>query len=133
MTGRKPGNLSWETWIDKQISDARERGQFDNLPGHGQPIKDIDRGRDEDWWLKGLLAREQVTFTPPAVAVRNHFDAVMAGLPELDDEADVRAQLEDLNARIRELNRKAHSGPPSTLAPLDVEDAVTRWHSARRR
>jgi DnaJ family protein C protein 28 len=28
----------WETWIDQQIREAQERGEFDNLPGSGQPL-----------------------------------------------------------------------------------------------
>lgn len=36
---RKPRNLpSWEDWIDQQIQIAQERGEFDNLPGKGQPL-----------------------------------------------------------------------------------------------
>jgi len=28
----------WESWIDQQIRDAQERGDFDNLPGKGKPL-----------------------------------------------------------------------------------------------
>jgi DnaJ family protein C protein 28 len=28
----------WEKWIDQQIREALERGEFDNLPGAGKPI-----------------------------------------------------------------------------------------------
>jgi DnaJ family protein C protein 28 len=28
----------WESWIDQQIREAQERGQFDDLPGAGRPI-----------------------------------------------------------------------------------------------
>jgi DnaJ family protein C protein 28 len=28
----------WESWIDEQIREAQERGQFDNLPGKGKPL-----------------------------------------------------------------------------------------------
>ena len=27
-----------ESWVDQQIREAQERGEFDNLPGTGQPI-----------------------------------------------------------------------------------------------
>lgn len=29
---------TWDSWIDEAINDARERGDFDNLPGQGKPI-----------------------------------------------------------------------------------------------
>jgi hypothetical protein len=37
MTGRKPPGMSWETWIDRQIRQGMDNGDFDNLPGHGRP------------------------------------------------------------------------------------------------
>jgi hypothetical protein len=30
---------SWDSWIDEAIQEAQERGEFDNLPDHGKPIK----------------------------------------------------------------------------------------------
>lgn len=30
---------TWDSWVDEAINDARDRGDFDNLAGHGQPIK----------------------------------------------------------------------------------------------
>jgi DnaJ family protein C protein 28 len=30
--------LDWESWIDQQIREAYERGEFDNLPGKGRPL-----------------------------------------------------------------------------------------------
>ena len=65
MTERKPFGVTWETWIDRQVREGMERGEFDGLPGHGQPIADVDRPRDELWWVKQKLAREGVLVPPP--------------------------------------------------------------------
>ena len=32
------GPRDWESWIDQQIREAQERGEFDNLPGKGKPL-----------------------------------------------------------------------------------------------
>ena len=32
------GPRDWESWIDQQIREAQERGEFDNLPGKGQRL-----------------------------------------------------------------------------------------------
>lgn len=32
----------WESWIDQQIREAQERGEFDDLPGKGKPL-DLSR------------------------------------------------------------------------------------------
>lgn len=31
----------FESWIDRQIREAQERGEFDDLPGAGEPIKGL--------------------------------------------------------------------------------------------
>jgi hypothetical protein len=39
-TQREPQSLeAWESWVDKLIVDAQERGDFDDLPGHGKPLR----------------------------------------------------------------------------------------------
>lgn len=29
----------WDDWVEKEIQEAMERGDFSNLPGHGKPIR----------------------------------------------------------------------------------------------
>jgi hypothetical protein len=58
MTERKPAGVPWESWIDRQIRRAEERGEFDDLPGAGRPIPDLDKPFDELWWVKDKLRRE---------------------------------------------------------------------------
>ena len=50
----------YESHVDRQIREAQERGEFDNLPGAGKPIPGIGGNYDENWWLKELLRREDI-------------------------------------------------------------------------
>jgi DnaJ homolog subfamily C member 28 len=34
----KKGPKDWESWLDVQIREAQQRGEFDNLPGKGKPL-----------------------------------------------------------------------------------------------
>ena len=52
MTERKPPGVGFETWVERQIREATERGEFDNLPGAGKPVADLDKPHDELWWIK---------------------------------------------------------------------------------
>src|SRR5262249_40367699 len=70
MTERKPPGMSWETWPDRQIREGMERGEFDGLPGHGKPLADLNRPRDDLWWVKDKLRRESVSFLPPTLVLR---------------------------------------------------------------
>jgi Domain of unknown function (DUF1992) len=49
VTRRKPPGASWESWIDRQVREAEERGEFDDLPGAGRPIPGLDKPFDELW------------------------------------------------------------------------------------
>ena len=53
MTQRKPPGTSWESWIEAQIRVAMEQGAFDNLPGAGKPLPNLDQ-YDPLWWVKQL-------------------------------------------------------------------------------
>jgi hypothetical protein len=129
---RKPPGVSWESWIDRQIREGMERGEFDHLPGHGKPLRDLDRPRDEMWWVKDKLRREAVQYLPPTLAVRKDLDDARARIAATDSEAAVRDIVAEINARIVAVNSRVTDGPPSTLVPLDVEQVIEEWKAARR-
>lgn len=131
MTGRKPPGVSWESWIERQIREGMERGEFDCLPGTGAPIADLDQPHDEMRWVREKLRREEVSVLPPALAVRKELDDTMARIDAAGSEATVRTLVAEINRRIVEVNRGTVVGPPSTLAPLDVEAVVERWRKGR--
>jgi hypothetical protein len=108
-----------------------ERGSFDDLPGTGRPLPGLDRPRDEMWWVRDKLRREQLSYLPPTLAVRKELEDALAAVGRATREADVRELVEAINTRIRRVNATATAGPPSTVVPLDVEAVVERWRAAR--
>lgn len=129
---RKPDGVSWERWIERQITEAIDRGDFDGLPGAGRPIRDIDARRDEMAWIREKLRREKVAPPPPpAIQIRIDVDAALASLGSLTTEAEVRSLVEHLNDRIRTVNRTTVIGPPTTLGPMPVEEVLERWRRLR--
>lgn len=118
---------SRESWVDRLIREAEERGEFDDLPGAGKPLPDIDRPRDELWWVKQLVRRENIRLTPPTLALRRDIEQVRRRVALARSEVEVRGIVAEVNARIRDHNSKATSGPPSDVAPLDVEEVLRAW------
>lgn len=49
MMRHKPPDQSWESVVEEQKSPAYEAGEFDQLPGCGKPIPELD-GPDEQLW-----------------------------------------------------------------------------------
>lgn len=130
-TRRKPFGLSWESWIDRQIRDGMDRGEFDDLALHGKPLPDIDRPHDELWWVREKLRREDVSYLPPTLVVRRELDETRAQLRAAASEAEVRRLVAAINERIRNVNRMATAGPPSTLVTLDLDEELERWRTRR--
>jgi hypothetical protein len=124
VTERKPPGVSWQSWIDRQIDEARANGEFDDLPGHGKPLAGVDRPRDELWWVRDKLRREGVEYLPPALAIRKQAAEAREQALAARSEADARRILEHINAAIRHLNRSNVDGPPTTLTAFDVDEVL---------
>ncbi|MEU4225056.1 DUF1992 domain-containing protein [Nonomuraea sp. NPDC026600] len=134
MTERKPGGMSFESWIDRQIREATERGEFDNLPGAGKPLPDLDKPYDEMWWIKQKVRSEGLSMPlPPTLALRKSAEEALAEAAGARSETEARRIVEEINLRIREAIRTGLQGPPLNLMPYDVERVVSEWRDRQGR
>ncbi len=127
MTERKPVGMSFESWIDRQIREAQDRGEFDNLPGAGKPLDGLSEPHDELWWVKEKIRREEGTILPPTLQLRKDAAAAREAAARAGSEAEVRRILAEINEKIVDAIRKPQSGPPLNLMPFDVEHVVGEW------
>ncbi len=119
-------------WVDQQLRIAMERGDFDNLPGAGKPIKDLGAQHDPDWWIKRLVEREKITgVLPPALQLRKDDAELDAALDRHTAESEVRRLLEEFNARVMKARYTPVDGPPLITMPRHVEAEVTAWRERR--
>ena len=130
MTERRPPGVNYESWIDRQISEAEKRGKFDDLPTAGKPLPDLGRS-DENWWIKGKLREEGLSYTPPSLALKKSVADALAAALEADSDDHAREIIETVNGKIREANRKGIKGPPVVFRPFETE-RVLRDRRRRR-
>ncbi|WP_020673484.1 DUF1992 domain-containing protein [Amycolatopsis nigrescens] len=135
MTDRKPPEVSFDDWIERQIRSAEERGVFDNLPGAGKPLPGAGRrpGTASDW-VADLVKREKVdtsVLLPPSLALPKELEDLPERLSRERSEATVRKIVQDLNERIRQAHRLPQAGPPLRAMPVDVEETVRAWRENR--
>jgi DnaJ homologue, subfamily C, member 28, conserved domain len=129
MSARKPPGLGWESWIDRQVREAHERGEFDDLPGAGRPIPDLDKPFDELRWVKDKLRREGLTYMSPSVALRKDVHDAYEAAMDARSEVDARRILEAVNEKIRAANRTGIAGPPVMLVRYDVDRVIRERRS----
>ncbi|MFG1672269.1 DUF1992 domain-containing protein [Streptomyces sp. Y7] len=132
MTERKPPGVPFESWVDKQIHDAQARGDFDQLPGKGEPLPtDLEAPYDELWWVKRKMAREGLSVLPPALALRKEAEDALTAAYAAPSERAVRKIITNVNAKIRDMLLKPPPGPPLGRRPYDVEEVVRQWRERR--
>jgi hypothetical protein len=133
MTERKPSGMSFRTWIDQQIEEAAERGEFDDLPGAGKPLARRDEPDDGQSWIREYVKREGVSaevFLPEPLKLRKETERLALTVHELPGEQAVRDAVADLNQRITKW-RRIPVGPPIFVPLADEEAMLARWREAR--
>jgi hypothetical protein len=133
MTERKPPDLNFTTWIDRQINEAAERGAFDNLPGAGKPLPKRTEEDAAQAWLRDYLRREGVSadeLLPTPLKLRKETERLAETVQELPTEQEVRAVVADLNRRIVEW-RRIPVGPPVHVPLVKTDEMVARWRAAQ--
>lgn len=127
MVERKPGGVPRESWIDRQIRESMERGEFDDLPGAGKPLPDLDRPRDDLWWVKRKLRDEGLSHLHPTLVARKERERALERIDTAESEAEVRRLVGDVNDLIRQAELAPGTGPAVAVAPIDLDAALRRW------
>lgn len=137
MTQRKPAGMGFESWVDQQIREAMERGDFDDLPGAGEPIRDLDEPYSEVL-VRRILAREGVSteeLLPTPLMLRKRIERLPETVRELHSEDDVREIARQLDAQVvdwyRNPTRRDSPLAKVRVGRVDVEATVARWRADR--
>lgn len=113
--------MEFESLSDRLVREAIERGEFNDLPGAGKPIPDLDKPYDAHWWVKSFLERERST--EAWVAARDAIHAKLGAVWQMQSESSVRARVHELNGQISELNEQSHR----EFELFNVEDVISAW------
>lgn len=127
MTARKPAGEQWQSWIDRQITDAQSKGAFENLAGKGKPLEGLDEPYDELWWVKGLMRREKVGNASRTLELRHRVEQWLDTYIALPSVFTLKRQAQKLNEEIQVAN-KGELGPMLPQPLLKIEELCIEWH-----
>lgn len=132
MTERKPPDMSYSSWIDKQVQEAAERGAFDDLPGSGKPLRNLGPFSAEAW-ARDYMRRERIPgedALPTPLRLRKESERLAERVHLLRSEQQVRDVVTDLNDRILAF-RRLPEGPPVNVPLVDEADMLDIWRAQR--
>jgi hypothetical protein len=133
MTERKPPSMEMKDWVEAQIKQAQQQGEFDDLPGAGKPIAKLADPHDSDWWVKDFIRREKIeadVLLPPTMVLRKEKARIREHVQTMRTETEVREYVEELNKRILLQVRDA-TGPVIPVGKTDEDAVLRQWREDR--
>jgi len=113
--------------VERAITEAMERGEFDTSRLHGTALPDLDEQRRPGWWAEQLVARER------SRVLREDTDAELATtrarLWQSATLDQVRERVTEANRRIAGINARLQ--PADRIALVDYRDALDTWRRTR--
>ena len=97
--------------IEQKIREAQERGDFDNLPGKGQPLDLEDESRIPEELRLSHKILKNANCLPPELELRNEIRNMAEMLSCIPDEEAKYRQIKRINLKITKLNMMGHSSP----------------------
>jgi len=97
--------------IERKIKEAQEKGEFDNLPGKGEPLKlDDDSSVPEDLRLAYKILKN-ADCLPPELELKKEIRQMEDMLADIPDEKERYRLIKKINLKITKLNMMGRKSP----------------------
>ena len=100
-----------ERIAERKIKEALEKGEFDNLPGQGEPLSlDDDSHVPEDLRMAYKVLKN-ANCLPPEIELRKEIRQMEDLLETIPDEKEKYRHIKKINLKITQLNMMGHKSP----------------------
>lgn len=89
--------------IERRIVEAMADGSWDDLPGTGRPLPDIDEPYEPGWWARRWVERQRRS--DAADALRRLIRDELPRLRARADRVAAQARVRELNDLVADVNR----------------------------
>ena len=111
--------LGFQKIIEKRIKEAQKRGDFDELPGSGEPLKiEDDSHVPEDLRLAYKILKN-ADCLPPELELKREIRQMEDMLEKIPDEREKYRQIKRINYKILQLNMMGRGSSP-LLAETEI-------------
>jgi hypothetical protein len=104
--------LGFQKIIEKRIKEAQKRGEFDDLPGSGEPLSiEDDSHVPEDLRLAYKILKN-ADCLPPELELKREIRQMEDLLEKIPDEKEKYRQIKRINYKILQLNMMGRGSSP---------------------
>jgi len=97
--------------IEKRIKEAQKRGEFDGLPGEGEPLKIQDDSHIPEDLRLAYKILKNADFLPAELQLKKEIRQMEDMLENIPDEKEKYRQIKKINFKIMQLNMIRRSSP----------------------
>jgi hypothetical protein len=97
--------------IEKKIKEAQEKGEFDNLPGRGKPLKLEDDSRVPEDLRLAYKILKNADCLPPEIELQKEIRQMEDMLADIPDEKERYRLIKKINLKIIRLNMMGRKSP----------------------
>ena len=108
---RYPIMFAFQKIVEKRIKDAQERGDFEDLPGHGEPINIEDDSHIPEEMRLTYKILKNADCLPPELQLRKEIRQMEDLLEGIPDEKEKYRQIKKINYKIMQLNMMGRGSP----------------------
>ena len=117
--------------IEERIKKAQRKGEFDNLPGSGEPLNlEDDRFVPEDLRLAFKILKN-ADCVPPEIELKKEIKQIEALMSKMDGSAQKYKLLKKLNFLIMKLNLNRNTSPEFEMPQQYETKLVERFESKK--
>jgi hypothetical protein len=102
--------------VEQRIIEAMADGSWDDLPGMGRPLPDIDEAYEPGWWARRWVERQRRS--DAADGLRRLIRDEVPRLRASRDRSAAQARVDELNELVVEVNRGVPEGEQIPLVRL---------------
>jgi hypothetical protein len=103
--------LGYEKIVEKRIKEAEERGEFNNIPGSGRPLKLDDDSRIPADLRLAYKILKNADCLPPEIELQKEIRKMEDMLETIPDEKERYLQIKRINFKIMKLNMMGRKPP----------------------
>jgi hypothetical protein len=97
--------------VEQRIKEALEKGEFDNLPGQGEPLSLEDESRVPEDLRLAYKVLKNADCLPPELELKKEIRQMEDMLENIPDEKEKYRQIKKINYKIMKLNMMGHKSP----------------------